>query len=311
MKMLRLLLLMLLTGALSVGYAQKKGKTAPPPPPPPLDVNNPTDAIKMQRKITSSLKDGEDCFYFWSGNVYSRVPGEKDRLLFVYNGMNVRASKTVIDAEKGWGWRHVSRELLLYQDPKTGAVLKTWKNPWTGQDVDVVHIANDPVNGRAPSFAMGADGKTPYKMRGYEKDGYWFELSEVPLFYTNPLGGDYQDQIGGTYQAMEIFQTITPMNELTDPTRDKTDNSLIAWTRVSKWLPWLNMGDKVGQMIFTGIGKKVKSFDDLPQVLKDAISTVPEYNAYKTAPSVDDTRPNETSWTYYKKLMEKKKAANK
>ena len=29
----------------------------------------------------------------------------------------------------------------------------------------------------------------------------------------------------------------------------------------------------------------------------------------KNAPPVDDTRPNETSWTYFKKVMEKKKLA--
>ena len=306
MNILKSILLSTLIVASGMVLAQKKSKTPPPPPLPLLSMDNPTDAIKMNRKVTSSLKDGENCFYFWSGNVFSRVPGEKDRLLFIYNGMNVRASKTVTDSIKGYGWRHVSRELLFYQDPVTKEVLKTWKNPFTGKEVDVIHIANDPVNGRGPSYAMGNDGKTPYKMKGYEKDGYWFELNEVPLFYTNPLGGDYQDQIGGTYQAMEIFQTITPMAELNNPTSDKAENCLIGWTRVSKWLPWLDMGDKAGQMIFTGIGKKVKTFDDLPQILKDQINT--NYPDYKVAPPTDDARPNETSWTYYKKLTEKKRA---
>ncbi len=305
--MKKALLLLLLLATTQLVSAQKKSKTAQPQPPMErLSLNNPTDAIKMNRKVTSSLTDAENCFYFWSGNIFSRVPGEKDRLLFTYNGMNVRASKTVVDSIKGYGWRHVSRELLFYQDPQTGEVLKTWKNPFTGKEIEVIHIANDPVNGRGPSYAMGNDGKTPFKLKGYEKDGYWFDLTEVPLFYTNPLGGDYQDQIGGTYQAMEIFQTITPMSELTDPNTTKSVNSLIGWTRVSKWLPWLDMGDKAGQMIFTGIGKKVKSFDDLPQILKDQINT--NYPDYKVAPPVDDTRPNETSWTYYKKLMEKKRA---
>jgi len=294
--------------ALSVGaaQAQKKGKTSPPPPPvPQLDLSKPEDAQKANRKITSSLKDGESCYYYWQGNVFSRVPGEKDRLLFTYIAMNTRASATTSDPAKGYGWRHVSRELLFYQDPKTGEILKTWKNPWTGQEVDVLHIANDPVNGRGPSYAMGNDGKTPYKLSGFEKDGYWFQLNEVPLFYSNPLGGEYQDEVGGTYQAMEIFQTITPMNELLDANKDKTENSLIAWTRVSKWLPWFKMGDKVGQMIFTGIGKKVKSFDDYPEALKNEIKA--NYPIYVAAPPTDDTRPNETSWTYYKKIAADKK----
>jgi hypothetical protein len=32
------------------------------------------------------------------------------------------------------------------------------------------------------------------------------------------------------------------------------------------------------------------------------------YPEYKAPPALDDTRPNETSWTYFKKAIDKKKA---
>ena len=131
--------------------AQKKG--APPPlSPPPLDLSNPDDAVKVSRKIQSTLEDGKPTLYWFQGNVYSRIPGERDRLLFTYQAMNVRASKALSEAGRGYGFRHVSREILLYLDPKTKEVVRTWKNPWTGKDVEVVHVANDPVNSR-PMFA--------------------------------------------------------------------------------------------------------------------------------------------------------------
>jgi hypothetical protein len=291
--------------------AQKKSK-APAVPTvmskPDLNLDDPTDAIKASRKITSSLKDGEECFYTWQGNVFSRVPGEKDRLLFTYEGMNVRASKTVIDSVKGYGWQHVSREYLIYMDPKTKEITRTWKNPWSNEDCEVVHIANDPVNGRGPSFA-DPKGAKPYKLQGRIQDGYFMQLSEIPLFYTNPLAGEYQDYVGGTYQAMEIFNTTVPVKELLDGNKDRADDCLISWTRVSKFLPWMKMGDRSGQLIFSGIGKKVRSFDDLPDALKKEILAVaPEY---QHAPPTDDKRPNETSWTYFKKVMEKKKTGSK
>ena len=50
------------------------------------------------------------------------------------------------DDEKGAGFKLVSREILLYKDPVTDEVLATWENPWTGETVDVLHVANDPVN---------------------------------------------------------------------------------------------------------------------------------------------------------------------
>ncbi len=290
----------------SESFGQKKTKAAATPAPPPqLDVyNNPEDALKADRKITSSLKDGEECTYWWEGKVWSRISGEKDRLLFTYIGMNVRASKTVNDPEKGYGWRHVSRELLFYMDPKTNEILRTWKNPITNEDVEVFHIANDPVNGRGPTFAKGPTG--PYKFKMQEKEGYFMQTNEVPLFYSNPLAGDYQDYVGGTYHAMEVFNTIVSKDELLNASKDKADDVIIAWTRISKFLPWMKMGDKAGWLIFTGTGKKLRGGTDaLPDAMKAEMKA--NYPDYFHAPSVDDDRPNETSWTYFKKQMEKKK----
>ena len=48
-------------------------------------------------------------------------------------------------------------QILLYLAPKTGEVLRTFDNPWTGEANEVIHVANDPVNGR-PSFGVNDDG---------------------------------------------------------------------------------------------------------------------------------------------------------
>ncbi len=295
-----LLCLLLFVATVPLVEAQKKGKNTPPPPR--LDANKPEDAVKIMRKLQASLQDGESVTYWWEGNVFSRVPGEKDRLLFTYIAMNVRAAQTVTDPEKGYGYRMVSRELLLYMDPQTKQVLKTWKNPWSGKDAEVMHIANDPVNSR-PTFA-NANGPTPFKISGQFKEGMFFMTTEVPLFYSNPLAGDYQEFVGGTYQAIEIFNFACSEADLLDPTKNSSEG-IVAWNRVSKWLPWMEMGDRAGQLIFSGLGKKLKTWDDLPEVLKAEIKA--NYPIYTTAPPVDDTRPNETSWTYFKKVMEAKK----
>ena len=53
-------------------------------------------------------------------------------------------------------------------------------------------------------------------------------------------------------------------------------------------------------------GKKVSGFDALPDVLKNEVAA--RYPEYRTPPALDDARPNETSWTYFKKIIDKKKA---
>ncbi len=263
-----------------------------------LDLSKPEDVNLAMRKIQCSTKDNVPVTYFWHGEGFSRVPGEADRKLFRVQGMNTRQCVTVNDPQRGKGWRLVSKEILLYLDPKTGEVLKTWQNPWTGKTVDVVQTANDPVN-QPPFFATGRDG-APLKWPGDAIGNYWWMTSTIPLFYTNPLGGEYQPYIGGMYHATEMFNF---MGDVDDLLSDKTDTAKIrvGWVRVSDWLPWMQMGDRVGLVYFHTAGRKLEKFDDIEEPLKSEIAR--NYPDYRTPPPGDDPRPNETSWTYFKKKV--------
>jgi len=271
-----------------------------------LDLANPDDGVLASRKFQCSLKDNVPKTYHWSGRAYSRVPGERDRLLFNLEGMNIRQCVTVTDPVRGVGYRLVSRELMLYLDPKTGEVLRKWTVPWTGETVDVIHVANDPVN-QPPSFGRDKDGK-PIPFRARIEDGRVFMTAEVPLFYRNPLAGDYQDYVGGTYQAMEIFDFFADEAKVKDTKYDTAD-AAVAWVRVAQWLPFMKMGDRAGMMIFNATGQMLNSWDELPEVMKAEIRT--NYPAYVAPPPGDDTRPNETSWTYFKKMVGEPKSEAK
>ena len=268
----------------------------------PLDLDDPTGAVQGMRKLQCHMEDGKPAIFWWSGVTYSRVPGEKDRLLFEYEGVNIRACVTVEDPEKGYGYRMVSKEVLVYLDPETGEVVRTWKNPWTDREVEVVHIANDPVNSRGPTHAHGPRG--PYELGAQIKDGRGWLRIEVPLFYPNPLGGDYQKYIGGTYQAIEMFSFYFDAEAMADPEVGGLDDAHVGWSRVAQWLPWMEMGNRAGQVIYHGAGKRVRTWDDLPQVLRDEIAA--SYPGFDTPPPLDDTRRNETSWTYFKKWVDEK-----
>jgi len=265
-----------------------------------LDLEDATGAVKAMRKLQCHLEDGKPAIFWWTGSTYSRVPGEKDRLLFEYEGMNVRACQTIEHDEYGYGYRMVSKEVLIYLDPETGEILRTWKNPWTDQEVEVVHIANDPVNSRGPTFANGPRG--PYRFGAQIKDGRGWLRFEVPLFYPNPLGGDYQKYIGGTYQAIEMFSFYFDANAIVDDQVGGLDDAHVGWGRVAQWLPWMEMGNRAGQVVYHGAGKRVRSWSDLPEVLRREVAE--NYPGFDTPPPVDDTRRNETSWTYFKKWLD-------
>ena len=168
-----------------------------------IDPNSAEGYVALNRKIQCSTEDSSPQVFEWSGYGYSRVPGEPDRRIFGLLGMNVRQCGQVQDPDKGTGYRLVSREIMLYLDPKTGEVLRTFDNPWTGEANEVIHVANDPVNGR-PSFGVNADGSE--KAFTYRDiNGQYLINFEIPLFYKNAMGGEYQKYVGGSYHATEIF----------------------------------------------------------------------------------------------------------
>jgi hypothetical protein len=271
-----------------------------------LDPANPQDALEISKRLQCGISEDQPAVYHWSGNIYGRSPGLRDKLLFKGEGMNIRTCVEVNDPKRGKGWRLVSREVMLMLDPKTGEVLGQWENPYTGETVEVMHIHNDPVNGR-PNFATGADG-TPFTLGSLREAGpYVFMPFEAPLFYTNPLTGDYQEYVGGEYHAMEIFDFGALKSELYDSTTP-TSYPMVSWVRISGWAPWMKMGSRPGQMVFNAMGRKLPGgFDELPEVLKTEIRA--NYPTYEQAPPKNDMRPNETTWTKFKLLTDRKRAA--
>jgi len=265
---------------------------------PEIDLGKPEGVLMASRKIQCSLQDGEAVTYYWHGNMFSRVQGERDRLLFKVEGMNIRRCTTVADPEKGEGFKLVSREILLYLDPVTGEVVRTWKNPWTGEEVEVLHIANDPVN--STWWRIGRDGK-PLSWAGSAEGNRWWQTVTVPLFYTNPLAGDYQKYVGGFYHATEMFNFMGDLDDLLDPTRPSA-NVRVGWVRIADWLPWMQMSGREGEVYYHTAGVKLASWDELPDVMKREIDA--SYPEYRDAPPGDDPRPNETSWTYFKKKVQ-------
>lgn len=270
-----------------------------------LDPNKPEDAILIAQKFTCSLNEGETTYGWWQGSFYSRVEGERDRELFKVVGVNVRQCRNFDHPERGHGFRSVSREIMLYLDPETGEVLDTWTNPWTGETLKVIHVANDPVNMRRPFYAYNEDGEG-YTFKGTIKNGRVFAPSAYPLFYKNPLGGDYQDHIGGTYHATEFFNDFAYAADVLDPAVKKLDRMTLSWTRVADWLPWMKMGDRVGVMFTSTVGGRVPSLDALPEPLLSELKT--NYPEYMTPPPLDDDRPNRTSWMAVKDHVDAQRA---
>ncbi len=277
-----------------------------------LDLSIPDELFKVQIKASCSTVSGKATLYWWSGRMYSRVPGEKDRLLFNVHGMNTRRCEIKTDPKKGLCWRSVSREVMFYLDPETNTILREWKNPWTGETVPVLHVANDPVNLQPTSrfiCARDEEGKPVVRDGMMVKDDVVLEGGAAArLFYKNPLAGEYQDYVGGMYHAMEFGTTAIPLASARNAAITDFNDSVISWGRISRWIPWMKMGDREGLVIFHTAGMRLDNFAQLPEVVRNEIDL--NYPQYREPPPLDDPRPNETSWTVFKKYVDSKRAGD-
>jgi hypothetical protein len=244
--------------------------------------------VKDFVKLRSSLDGEQQSFLTWSGSIYAFIPGERRKKLFQMVGMSV--SRCIAAEENSWDF--TSRELTYYLDPDTGEILHKWENPWTGELLTVVHVANNPVQGHLK-------GSFPAQVND-DITTFWFDLFPN---YPNPLAEDtkfaeYSPQ--PTYQAAELFKLTVPTEDLHNQELNSVSKLFLSWDRIGPWVPWMKMGDRAGQLIYSGRGVKVNGFTDLPQLLQDEINShVP---VYKNAPKPPlDEDADMTSWTYFQK----------
>ena len=273
-----------------------------------LDPADADDAFRMNTKMFCSLETEDPTVYYWEGTVYSVIRGEKDRHLFNVMAMNTRQCEAFEDPVRGVGSRSVSREVMFYLDPETNEVLRTWVNPWTKEEVEVIHVANDPVNSRRPSWSRDEQGNPsstfdPIIMGDYAYRGGGAAL----LFYDNPLAGEYQEYVGNNYQAAEFLTWTAPLADIEDAETPHVVDSVISWGRISRWIPWMKMGGREGVLVFYTGGLRLNNWDEMPDKLKDEIRM--NHPVYQSPPPVDDDRPNDTSWTVAKRVIDAQRAA--
>ncbi|MBH8576251.1 DUF1838 domain-containing protein [Nostocaceae cyanobacterium CENA369] len=238
-------------------------------------------------KTRSSLDPSQSTFLMWTGKIYSFIPTEKRKLLFKILGLSI--SRCIPIAEGSWYF--TSRELTYYLDPETGEMLRKWENPWTGEIVPVIHVANNPVQGKF-------QGKFPAHVEG---DTTTFVFDIFPtypnLLAEDPKFAEYSPY--ATYQAAELFKLTVPTADLFNSELLSVSQLRLSWDRIGQWLPWMKMGDRPGNLIYSATGGKVGGLTELPQLLQDEINN--RIPLYKQAPKAYLEGEDMTSWLYFQK----------
>ena len=265
-----------------------------------LDLENSEDNTKAFIKMRGSLNESEDTVFYWHGYIYNQETADpmaspdtsySSYPILAFEGFNIARFEKINDTE----YQMLSREITVYKN-LYGDIIDCFHTDSIGAEdgkwVPVVHVQNDPVN-----FVVG---ESYYKEIG---DLIAWDM-DIFLAYPSPLPvAEYPEySASNTYQSVEIFDFYSTRADLEDPKQDSVPVHL-TWVRHGQYLPWMQAGQKQGNLVYHAQGYKVtEGWEGLPTSLRQwTEENAPEY---KEAPSSAISGPNITSWRHMKNLLD-------
>lgn len=236
-------------------------------------------------RLEGDTAPGKFVHGYATGVVHSVRPGEVIKPLF---GFEVFSGLRVLRQPDG-SWQRLCRELVFYRDLKTGAILEEWDNPFIGERVKVVDIANDPFNyvisewyPDPPSYGGLNKDKPPRRPFvlpwGIINDTVTLD-TDIHLFYPSALQPDKwpRESAGPTNQVSEMFRYFMRREDVLNPKLTHLPHNGV-WARLTPWLPWMLMGQTPGHIYYMGRFSSIESPEQAPpQVLARVKERYPKY----------------------------------
>lgn len=288
---------LLLTTALACDSAQK-ATTAAKAQTSTLDLSKPEDNLAAFVKVRGSTNEEEEVFFYASGTIYSFISGERDVPILGFEMYNVGKMKKV-----DGGYHLLTREVGFYKDLKSGEIIEKWYNPWIKDTCEVIQVWNDPVNQKFMLQSERGLWGVPFQ----EHDDRVVMYSDIFLHYPSPLKvAEFpENSASDMYEAAELFQFFFSKKDLNNPALNSIPVE-VSWTRVGPFLPWMRMGQRPGNLVYQCRGFKAtgpNAWQKMPAQMREYV--LKHHPEFAHAPDTFQT-PNETSWTYFKKLKAQK-----
>lgn len=268
-----------------------------------LDYKNNIWNRDAMARLHGNLDSTKEKVGWFKGKAIGIMPGRKNIDLCGFEGCSFAR---LLPLEDG-SYRKVLREVGFYTDLKSGEILKTFENPYTGETVPVVPIANDPFNFTITEFVpmppkygglnKEEPPKIPLLLNWDERGDKVLLTSDIHLFYPSALQPDKwpRESPGVMNQVSEMFRYIIDPEQLGDP--DNTSVSFFgSWVRSTPWFPWMLMDQAPGQCLYVCDQGAGDSIDLIPKKILDAARAIDP--KYLSAPT-EDYGPSLSSLEHY------------
>lgn len=261
-----------------------------PAAPMPLAFEDPLWNREMFARIEGDTAPGRFVIGVGSGIVHGVRDGEALRRLF---GFEIFSTRRLLRQPDG-SYQRLCREVVFYRDLASRKLLDSWENPYSGERVRVVDVANDPFNfviseyfPDPPSYG-GLNTEKPPKRPlrlawDLDNDDTVTLDSDIHLYYRNALDPARwpRESAGPMNRVSECFRYFIRREYVEDPAYTHLPHNGV-WARVTPWLPWMLMGPAPGHIFYMG---RFTSVADLDRVDPAVLARVRErYPQYLTAP---------------------------
>lgn len=268
-----------------------------------LDYKNPKWNRDAMARIHGNTDFSKEKIGWFKGKAIGVVPGKKNLEICGFEGFSV----TRLLPLEGGAYRKLLREVGFYTDLRTGEILEELENPYTGEIVRTVPIANDPFNFTIEEFwpeppNYGGLNKekpprVPMLKKWQEKGDTVLLESDIHLFYPSALQPDKwpRESSGPMNRVSEMFRYYIDRNQLGDP--DNTSVEFFgSWVRETPWFPWLLMDGAPGHCMYVCDQGAWDHWNFIPQNIIDAARAIDP--KFLSAPT-EDYGPSLSSLEWY------------
>lgn len=260
-----------LLGAAVFTREASSAATAVPSAPLALDLSRPGDNLTTWMKMRGSL-ESQDVYFWFTGGLDVAIPGEPIRPFVNVESLILRRTQRM-----GAGIFHITDwEASFYRHPETGEVVDELRNPVTGKVVRPLHYREGPVTfeysaqrqprlvGLPTPFAEKKEPfHQPWRIVGdtlwMTKASYvsgrpqWLDIKEFP---------DETPATPMTVAAVAVMESR--LSAVLDPVLASVPVSY-SYQATSDWLPWMQLGQRPGFVVWHENGKKLFSLNELPE----------------------------------------------
>ena len=220
-----------------------------------ITLSTPRDHLLALIRLQASLRE-EDVPWWYTGIIYGVEEGRPPRLLFGFEGMEMYWMRHLDGGE----FELVGHTVSFLRDNETGAWLREWRNPHTGELLE------------APAAVQGggAGRGFNYSVKGIRPTPFISEMPERPPAYRIISAGgqvwmskETEYPPGMTPPRLQRQTMNCPLRQFNDASVERLDTHF-ASTVFMPWRDWMNMGERPGHLIWHAAGLKLASIDALP-----------------------------------------------